>query len=57
MAAQEFEFANWYDIFIDAVRGSGYHGHIDSDSANNDYNKGLSPEQAANELVEEMNNN
>ena len=57
MAAQEFEFANWYDIFIDAVRGSGYHGHIDSDSANNDCNKGLSPEQAANELVEEMNNN
>lgn len=56
MEEQEFDFDNWFDIFIDCVRKQhGYKGPVDRDSANDDYVAGLSPEQAAKLFVDEMN--
>ncbi len=52
---QQIEFENWYAIYFDHLRGLGWKGNIDADSATNDYNDGLSPEEAAESLFKELN--
>ena len=55
MTATEFDFTQWFDIFLDEVKRLGYHGPVDRDSAESDYDSGLSPEHAAKLFVDEMN--
>lgn len=48
------EFDNWFDIFCDKLRSLGWNGNIDQDSAFNDFESGLSPEEAAISLYKEL---
>ena len=48
-------FEEWYDRFVEEVRALNYHGPIDKDAFEDDYNAGIEPHYAAETFVEEMN--
>ncbi|MCL1652566.1 hypothetical protein M2T28_08080 [Elizabethkingia miricola] len=48
-------FEEWWDAFVEFVRGMGYNGFIDSDSFQEDYELGAEPREAAEIFVKEMN--
>ena len=48
------KFQDWYDMFFENVRKGGYRGPIDKDSAKDDFNKGVTAEDAANSFIIDM---
>ena len=52
----ELDFQIWLDIFVDHLRKAhGYKGPIDNDSAKEDFENEIDPEDAADELYIELN--
>lgn len=56
MNNEDFTFENWFDIFTDKCKSLGYEGIIDKDSFEIEYEEGKSPEESAEDFVNEMNN-
>jgi len=52
----EKDFEEWYDAFVEFLRIGGYQGYIDKDSAHRDFDNQIDAMEAANQLIEEMNN-
>jgi len=52
---QDFDFDTWYDIFVNKCRSLGYKGDIDKYSFEWNYEDGETPEKAAEDFVNEMN--
>lgn len=50
----EFEFEQWFDIFLDEVKKLGYKGPVDMGTFEMDWEIGKSPEETAKEFVAEM---
>lgn len=50
------DFDNWFDILLDRLRKLGYYGTIDRDSAEEQFNEGITPEKAASILFKELTN-
>jgi hypothetical protein len=48
------DFESWFGIMSEKVRALGYHGPIDKDAFEDDYNNDKSPEKVAEELFKEM---
>lgn len=48
-------FEEWFDVFVDNVRALDYHGNIDRDTFESDYENGADPMYVAKEFVDEMN--
>jgi len=44
---QEFDFETWFDIFQDKCKSLGYEGPLDREIFKEDYDAGLTPEEAA----------
>ncbi len=53
----DFDFEIWFDVFSSTLEKLGHEGRIDEDSAHESYDKGKSPEDAARELYNELNQN
>lgn len=51
----ERDFEEWYDAFVEFVRGLGYSGPIDKDTFYSDWESGLEPMTVAKDFVDEMN--
>lgn len=52
----EKSFEEWYDAFVEFVRGLGYHGFIDKDAFLEDYEIGAESMEVAEIFVKEINN-
>lgn len=53
MSNHNLEFDNWFDILLDSLRGMGFTKCPDVDTAKDDYDLGLSPEESADEFAKE----
>jgi ketol-acid reductoisomerase len=54
--ADEMTFDEWFDLFVDRCKALGYTGPIDKYCFEWNYEDGETPEYAAEEFVNEMNN-
>ena len=50
-------FDEWFDVFLDKVRASGYNGPVDKYSFEWNWEDGETPEYAAEEFVNEIDRN
>ena len=53
---EEKSFEEWYDAFVEFVRGFGYHGVIDEDTFREDWENGKDAYHVAEEFVKELKN-
>lgn len=51
---RDMKFQDWYDMFFKNVRKGGYRGPVYKDSAKEDFNKGVTAEDAANSFIIDM---
>jgi len=50
----DFDFEEWFDIFIDECKRLGYTGAADKYSFENDWETGKTPSESAQSFVSEM---
>lgn len=50
----EMDFEEWFDLFREELRNLGWHGPVDRDAAEGDYNSEVDPYEAARLLFNEL---